>query len=93
MLIYDPKTGKTIEKNAAAGVVKSVGKNLGHENFRNTLFRQEDCYVKQKTIKSFNHDIFTVEQYKCGLTAYCDKRYLLPGGLKSRAFGHWRNAM
>ena len=91
MIIYDRQNEKLIEKNAAAGVSKPVARKLGHDVFKETLFSQKDHYITQSTIRSFSHNLYTVEQHKAGLTAYDDKRYLCTDNISTRAHGHYLN--
>ena len=91
MVIYETESGKMVEKNAAAGVSKPIAKKLQHEIFRETLFSHKDHYITQNTIRSFSHNIYSVEQNKVGLTAYDDKRYLCTDNISTRAHGHYMN--
>ena len=75
-------------KATAAGVTKALAKHITHERYRQTLINQEDYFITQKTIRSENHDIFTIKQNKVGLTSYDDKRYLLEN--ETLAYGHYK---
>ena len=84
---YSIKLANT-SKATAAGVKKAVSKNLTHEIYKETLEKQRDYFISQKTLRSYDHNIFTVQQEKVGLTCYDDKRYLLDDA--TLAYGHYR---
>ena len=77
------------QKNTAAGVKRCVkNRVLKHELYREVLLDRKDVYVTQKTIQSKNHILKTVEQYRVGLSAYDDKRYILEDGIRTLPYGH-----
>ena len=39
--------------------------------------------------KSINHDVYTYEVEKAGLSSIDDKRYVLDNGIDTLAFGHY----
>ena len=80
-----------IQKSVAAGVKKSAQKTLKHEMYCSSLFNLEDHYVTQTTIRSFNHQLSTVQQTKRALTPYDDKYFLLEDGITCRPYGHFLN--
>ena len=41
-----------------------------------------------KMIRSFDHDIYTVNVTKISLSAYDDKRFIQDDGISSYAYGH-----
>ena len=43
-----------------------------------------------KMIRSFDHDIYTVNVTKVSLSAYDDKRYIQEDVITSYAYGHFR---
>ena len=77
-------------KATAACVKKAVAKHITHERYRHTLINQEDYFITQKTIRSENHDIFTIAQKKVGLISYDDKRYFLEN--ETLAHGHYKTS-
>ena len=84
---YSIKLANT-SKATAAGVKKAVSKNLTHEIYKETLQKQKDYFISQKSLRSYDHNIFIVQQQKVGLTSYDDKRYLLDDA--TLAYGHYR---
>ena len=43
-----------------------------------------------KMIRSFDHDIYSVNVIKVSLSAYDDKQFILKDGVSSYAYGHFR---
>ena len=43
-----------------------------------------------KTIRSLNHELYTLNVNKISLSPLDDKRYLLKDGIHSLAYGHFR---
>ena len=78
------KGGKT-----AKGIKKNVIKNkITHENYKETLFNDQQMYHKMKTIRSQNHELGSYEINKVSLSCFDDKRYIHEDGVKSYAYGH-----
>ena len=81
----DQKGGKT-----AKGIKKNVIKNdIKHENYKQTLFNEEQMYHKMKTIRSQKHQLGSYEINKVSLSCFDDKRYILENGIKSYAYRHY----
>ena len=69
----DQKGGKT-----AKGIKKNVIKNdIKHENYKQTLFNEEQMHHKMKTIRSQRHQLGSYEINKVSLSCFDDKRYIL----------------
>ena len=67
------KTAKGIKKN----VIKN---NIKHEDYRKTLFNNEQMHHNMKTIRSQNHQLGSYEINKISLSCFDDKRYILDDG-------------
>ena len=79
------KGGKT-----AKGIKKNVIKNdITHENYKQTLFCNEQMHLKMNTIRSENHQLGSYEINKISLSCFDDKRYLHEDGITSYAYGHY----
>lgn len=95
--VYSLLTADGVQKNAAAGVKKWVAKkNLNHELYRKVLYGErdeEDFMVHQKSFRSYNHTIFTVDSYKIGLSRYDDKRFILTDGVTTLPHGHFKTRL
>ena len=46
-------------------------------------------YHKMKTIRSKNHEIYSLEINKKSLSSFDDKRYICDSGIESFAYGHF----
>ena len=78
------------EERTAKGIKKNVIKNdISHENYRQTLFSEEQIHHKMKTIRSKNHQLGSYEINKVSLSCFDDKRYILENGIDSYAYGHY----
>ena len=75
------KKAKGIKKNVIRNVIK-------HEDYKNTLFNQCEMYHKMKTIRSENHNIYSMEINKKSLSCFDDKRYISTNGIDTYAYGH-----
>ena len=75
------KTAKGIKKNV-------IEKDITHENYKNTLFNNQQMYHKVKTIRSENHQLGSYELNKVSLSCFDDKRYIHEDGIKSYAYGY-----
>ena len=78
------KGGKT-----AKGIKKNVIKNhIMHDDYKNTLFNNEQMYHKMKTIRSENHQLGSYEINKVSLSCFDDKRFINDDGISTLAYGH-----
>ena len=89
--MYSIKLDDDSEKKTAKGIVRNViKKHLKHENYKQILDSGGRMNSSMKMIRSFDHDIYTVNVIKVSLSAYDDKRYILDDGVTSHAYGHFR---
>jgi len=74
---------------AAKGIKKIViKKHITHEDYKNTLFKNDQIYHKIKTIRSNQHQLGSYELNEMSLSCFDDKRFILIDGIKSYAYGH-----
>ena len=80
------------DKKTAKGVKNSAQKKIGHADYKRCIESKELKDQRQMSkacaIRSFKHEIKSIEQNKVGLCAYDNKRYLLKDGITSYAYGH-----
>ena len=76
------------ETKKIKGVKKSVTSQVTHNEFRKALFNTEQKHTSFNSIRSFNHEVFTVQNSKLTLSPFDDKRWLFPNGIRSMAYGH-----
>ena len=91
--MYSIQLDDDSEKKTAKGIVRSViKKHLKHENYKQILGTGGRMNSSMKMIRSFDHDIYTVNVIKVSLSAYDDKRFIfiLKNGVFSYAYGHYR---
>ena len=75
------KTAKGVKKNI-------IDKELSHEDFKNTLFSQDQLEHTFNTILSKVHNVSTSTQKKVSLSSFDDKRYLV-NNIDSLPYGHY----
>jgi hypothetical protein len=78
-------------KKKAKGIKKCVVKNeLSFDNYKDCLFKQEKYYRKMNLIRSYKHEVYTVEVNKLALSWIDDKRVVLKYGIDTLPWGHDR---
>lgn len=76
-------------KKVAKGVLKAtLQKQIKHTDYKESLFSKTIAKHQMVSIRSFNHEIFTINQRKTTLSCYDDKRFILPDGINTLAYGH-----
>lgn len=88
--VEDPVTKEmTDTKNTCKGITKAVkDKYLSHDKYLLALTSGVSREDKVKTIRSFDHELFSVEINKISLSAIDDKRYILNDGINTLAYGN-----
>ena len=77
------------EEKKAKGVPKNrVKKDLDMNDYENTLYYSKVSHVSFNSIRSKNHQIYSINQSKVGLTSYDNKRYWTDK-FKSISYGHY----
>lgn len=80
------------QKNTAKGVTQCVrDQYLHHNEYYNTLFNQQVLVQKQRGFRSEKHEVYTIESNKTALSPFDNKRFILPDGVTTRAYGHFLN--
>ena len=73
----------------AKGVKKSVLKQtITHEDYKTCLFEKEVFSRDMPGLRSYNHVIKGETVHKVALAPLDTKRYILPDGVSTLAFGH-----
>jgi hypothetical protein len=88
------KAGKVKKHQKLKGVSRTVvEKCIDHELYKSCLAERVMVHkVEIFSIQSKNHKVFTNKQEKVGLSAFDDKRFILPDGITTRAHGHYLNS-
>ena len=75
----------------AKGIKKIViKKDITHENYKQTLFNNEQMHHTMKSIRSNNHQLGSYELNKVSLSCFDDKRYIHNDGVTSYAYDHYK---
>jgi hypothetical protein len=82
------------EKKKAKGINNSVvQKTVNFDQYKNSLFGAEKKDIQQmcsmKSIRSINHNVYTIEVNKIGLSSFDNKRYVLDDKVSTLAYGHY----
>jgi len=84
---------KTVDNDVtkkAKGVKKiCLKKYLGFDNYKKCLFENEVSYVNINSIRSFNHQLYSICERKKALSSYDDKRVILENGIHTLPYGHY----
>ena len=87
--MYSIKLDDDSEKKTAKGIVRNViKKHLKHEQYKSILETGDRINSSMKMIRSFDHNIYTVNVNKVSLSAYDDKRFIRNDGISSYAYDH-----
>ena len=78
-------------KHTAKGIQHHFAKqNLKHELYKKCLEDQIKTFAEYKSIRSFSHELYTIQEKKVALCSFDDKRYLLEDSHDTLAYGHYR---
>ena len=91
MYSYQTEIGALIKNNKTAkGVKKNViRRDLDHSDYLACLQNNTIRHHKMNTIRSDHHVVSSYEINKTSLSCFDDKRYILPDGITSYAYGHY----
>ena len=73
----------------AKGVSKTAQRGISHEDYRTVLVNQSTTMTTSKTIRSFNHNMYTISISKRGLSSFDDKKFILDDGISTLSYGHY----
>jgi hypothetical protein len=81
------------EKRVAKGIARStVEHDISFQDYLGQLDDHTEAHwVTTRGIRSFKHDLKTVECERRGLSGFDDKRFLCSDGITTRAHGNFRN--
>ena len=80
-------SGKNIKR--VKGIKRHSVDKLLHSEFKKILYSSLPSYVISNSIRSYNHDVFTMGERKLALSPFEDKRWLHLDGIHSLAYGHF----
>ena len=87
--MYSVLEGASTEKKTAKGINKSVTRKMRHEQCFQALFGEQRSTALMTCIRSYKHDVMTVNIKKIGMSPYDDKRYVLDDKVAKLAHGHF----
>ena len=70
------------------GVSKTAKKNISHDDFMGVLKNQNATTCINRSIRSFNRTLYSIEVKKRSLFAYDDKKFILENGIDTLSYGH-----
>lgn len=81
-----------VEDKLTCKGVKSVNLNrtILFDHYKNTLLEQKKMYSSFYTIRSYQHNVYTIKQNKLALSYFDDKRHILPDNVHTLAYGHYK---
>ena len=78
-------------KKTAKGIAKYVVKRfIKHEHYKDCLLNREIKITRMNSIRSYDHQLYSITLNKIGLSPYDDKRFILPNGCDTLAHGHYK---
>lgn len=89
--MYCVRSGGVEKMKKAKGVKKYVLKNkITFQHYLDCI-QKENCTVMQcqNTIRSINHNVFSIRQTKVALSPADNKRYILAGNIETLPWGHY----
>lgn len=92
--LYSVKLCKEQNKNNVIKKAKGVKnlylkKNVHFEHYKQCLFENNIITAQFNTIRSFNHQLYSVTEVKKALSCNDDKRYILPDKIHTLPFNHY----
>ena len=89
-VVYDPVTNTFTETRKAKGIQKQSIETITHQDYIKQLKDPHENRVTVRRIGHMFHIVLTYEQSKRALSAFDDKRYLLPDLVHTYAHGHYK---
>lgn len=85
-----PTAKSNPEHKVAKGVQKStIANNLIFENYKQCLFDADQLYCDMNMIQNRKYELFVSKIKKKALCSADDKRWALPDGITTKAYGHY----
>ena len=82
---------ETKEEKRAKGVSSVMVKgSIRLNDYKDVVLNKTRLYVEQNSIRSYKHQIYTIQQRKLALSGIDTKRYILDDGITSLAYGHYK---
>jgi hypothetical protein len=89
--LYSIIYNNNLNKNTAKGLQKAILKKfVNHNHYLQVINDQRPFVSTMRRIQSKEHKVTTIKQKKMIFTPMDDKRYILPNGIETLPFGHWK---
>ena len=83
--------GDEHEHLKAKGVKKCASdKQLSHNDYKNTLFNRENKNITQNCIRSYKHQLYSIQQTKIGISYCDDKVFVCDDNINTLSFGNYK---
>jgi hypothetical protein len=63
---------------------------LSHNDYKNTLFNRENKNITQNCIRSYKHQLYSIQQTKTGISFCDDKAFVCDNNIQTLNFGHYK---
>jgi hypothetical protein len=87
--MYSVMDANEDEKKTAKGISRRTTARLRHAEYLTALMDEKSSTVNMQQIRSYNHEIYSIQLTKTGLSPYDDKRYVLDDKVSTLAYGHY----
>ncbi|XP_050500966.1 uncharacterized protein LOC126885605 [Diabrotica virgifera virgifera] len=88
MYTFKVQSGRITKK--AKGTKYNIVKNvIKFDDYVNCLNDFKEQTATQHSIRSYSHNVYSIEQTKIALSPYDDKRYLIPNSFRTLPLGHY----
>jgi len=85
-----PSTNPHSTSSRAKGIPKAAKKHVSHQDFKDVLEGGATTTATFRSIRSVRHCNKTLEQSKRALSSFDDKKYILPDGVHTLSYGHFK---
>ena len=68
----------------------SKGKKISHEDYRQVLSSGTVTMSENKSIRSFNRTLYSINVRKQALSSFDDKKFILENGIDTLSYGHFK---
>ena len=74
----------------AKGITKVAQRSNSHQDYLDTLKNIGTTMVTSKAIRSFSHQLYSIEIKKRDLSSYDDKKHILDNSIEALSNGHYK---
>ena len=74
----------------AKGISKAAKKKISHEDYRQVLSSGTVTMSENKSIRSFNRTLYSINVRKQALSSFDDKKFILENGIDTLSYGHFK---